>query len=254
MKFPMPVVWLLIAILLVVSIGFAGMFFETRTENELLRDVLSGRESEVLSTTEAIVEPPVVEIVTDSLISRVAARAIEFEGVKTFVYDDGKGNGTIGVGRNLAGNGVSIAELESIVGELDYGLLLKETHIENGRVRIKSIELAKRIFVKPLTKVDIHLLLLDDLRATQNDALTVFGSDLWGKIGEVRKEALLDTIFALGLPHFQEFVNLIKAVRVGNWNNAASELLKSEAANEAPERFFRNYYILKNNKYLEVSE
>ena len=245
---------LILIIIGVLSLGFASLFWQQRVENAELKEFISWERTQKTSMPPkevATLEAVTVKESGSSMLSRVATLIIPEEGVRTRPYVDSKGNVTAGVGRNLSGNGISIAELKAIAGELDYDLLLQETHIENGRVRIKSLDLANRIFVKPLTKADIHLLLLDDLRTTQNDALTVFGAELWGQIGENRKEALLDTIFALGLPHFKEFVNLIAAVRAGNWNEAATELLKSEAADEAPGRFFRNYYRLKNDKALE---
>ena len=187
-------------------------------------------------------------------LSRVASLIIADEGERTRPYSDSKGNPTIGVGRNLSGNGVSISELKAIAGEIDYDLVLRESHVQNGRVRIGSLDLANRIFVHDLTEYDVGLLLTDDLKSAQIDAVRVFGAGFWANITEPRKEALLDVIFALGLPHFKKFEDMIAAVKAGNWNDAATELLKSEAADEAPGRFFRNYYILKNNRYLEVSQ
>lgn len=246
--------WLLVVLLVVISVGFSAIYFELRQENIELKRFLSVSKEVVVAPLDVPGVSPIVSIPVTSFRSKVALRIMKDEGVRTSVYDDGKGNWTIGVGRNLSGNGISIAELKAIVGELDYDLLLRETHIENGRVRIKSLALAKRIFVKPLTEDDIHLLLLDDLKTTENDAVSVFGRELWGQIGVPRQEALIDTIFVLGLPHFEQFVNLISAVKAGNWNDAATELLKSEAADDAPGRFFRNYYLLKNNRDLEVSQ
>ena len=253
-----PIGFLLLAVLIVVSVGFGVLFFELRSENQQLHELIVSRELEIPPTeNNPDREVDVAEAVavdkqyTSTLLSRVATLIISDEGVRRRPYSDTNGTPTIGVGRNLSGNGVSVEELKAIAGELDYDLLLSETHIENGRVRIRTLDLANRVFVKPLTESDIHLLLLDDLAVSQNDALTVFGAELWGKIAENRQIALLDTIFALGLPRFKQFKNLIGAVKVGDWNTAATELLKSEAADEAPARYFRNYYILKNNKILE---
>ena len=245
---------LILIIIGILSLGFGSLFWQRRVENVELKEFISWERTQELSVPPkevATLEAVPVKESGSSMLSRVATLIILDEGVRSRPYKDSNGTPTVGVGRNLSGNGISIAELKAIAGELDYDLLLQETHIENGRVRIKSLDLANRIFVKPLTKADIHLLLLDDLKSTQNDALTVFGAELWGKIGENRKEALLDTIFALGLPHFKEFEKMIGAIKAGNWSDAATELLKSEAADEAPGRFFRNYYRLKNDKALE---
>ena len=228
--------------------------FESRLEtSEALKpDVKS--EVEIPETNPHAAAISEIEKAGGMKFSRVATSIIAEEGWKARPYGDSKGNATIGVGHNLSGNGISISELKAIAGEIDYDLVLREAHVENGRVRIRSLGLADRIFVKDLTKHDVILLLVDDLKSAQVDAVKVFGTGLWANIAEPRKEALLDVIFQLGLPHFKEFENLIAAVKIGNWNDAATELLKSEAADESPGRFFRNYYILKNNRYLEVSQ
>ena len=160
----------------------------------------------------------------------------------------------IGVGRNLRDNGISVAELQAIVNDIDYDVVLKETHIQNGRVHIKSLDLANRIFPKPLTKHDIGLLLTDDLNTTRKDAVTVFGQSAWNAIDGVRKEAILDTIFNLGLPHFKTFVNFIGAVKRGDWETAAAELLLSDAARENIIRYHRNATVLRtgDERYFDL--
>ena len=97
-------------------------------------------------------------------LSRVAKLILHDEGNRSRPYLDSGGTVTIGVGRSLQTNGISVAELHAIVDEIDYGVLLANTHVQNGRVRIGSLALANRIFVKPLTQHDIQLLLTDDLK------------------------------------------------------------------------------------------
>ena len=59
--------------------------------------------------------------------------------------------------------------------------------MQNGRVRIGSLALANRIFVKPLTQHDIQLLLTDDLKNVAHEAEGVFG-ETWQKLDMARKE------------------------------------------------------------------
>ena len=160
----------------------------------------------------------------------------------------------IGVGRNLRDNGISVAELQAIVNDIDYDVVLKETHVQNGRVHINSLDLANRIFTRRLTEHDIGLLLTDDLNTTRKDAVSVFGQSVWDSIDGVRKEAILDVIFNLGLPHFKTFVNFIGAVKQGNWDTAAAELLLSEAARENVIRYYRNATVLRTGdaKYFNL--
>ena len=174
-------------------------------------------------------------------LSRIARLIIRDESKRFRPYGDPP---HIGVGRNLRGNGISVAELQAIVKEIDYDTVLKETHIQNSRVHINSIDLANRIFPKPLTEHDIGLLLTDDLNTTRKDAVTVFGQSVWNAIDGVRKEAILDVVFNLGLPHFETFVNFIGAVKANDWDKAAAELLLSEAARENILRYHRNATVI----------
>ena len=187
-------------------------------------------------------------------LSRIAELIIRDEGKRKRPYADTGGAPSIGVGRNLRDNGVSVSELQAIVNDIDYDVVLKETHVQNGRVRIGSLDLANRIFPNPLTEHDIGLLLTDDLNNVRREAVSVFGQSVWNSIDDVRKEAILDVVFNLGLPHFKQFVKFIGAVKSADWDTAAAELLKSEAADENPERYFRNYRVMRtgNAKYFEL--
>ena len=181
-------------------------------------------------------------------LSRIAKLIIRDEGDRTRPYLDPSGVPTIGVGRNLRGNGISVTELQAIVTEIDYGVVLRETHVQGGRVRIGSLKLANRIFTKPLTEHDIQLLLTDDLNNVRKEAVGVFGQAVWQSTSELRKEAILDVMFNLGLTRFKGFVNFIGAVKAGNWDKAASELLLSEAARENIVRYHRNAVVIQNDK------
>lgn len=175
-------------------------------------------------------------------LSRVAKLIIRDEGDRSRPYLDRTGAVTIGVGRNLKGNGLSVAELHAISGELDYRLLLSKTRVHNGRVYIDSLSLAKQVFVKPLTEADIQLLLMDDLKNVIREAQKVFPN--WGQLTPVRKEVVVDMLFNLGLTRFKTFENFIGAVKVKDFKTAGDELLKSLAARENPDRYFRLYHVM----------
>ena len=187
-------------------------------------------------------------------LSRIARLIIRDEGKRNRPYLDPSGAPTIGVGRNLRGNGISVAELQAIVEDIDYDVLLKETHVQGGRVRISNIDLANRIFTKPLTEHDIALLLTDDLNNVRKEAVSVFGEAVWSSIEEVRKEAILDVVFNLGLPHFREFVNFIEAVKASDYEKSAAELLLSDAARKNIVRYHRNATVLRTGdaKYFNL--
>lgn len=175
------------------------------------------------------------------------------EGKRRSPYLDSKGIVTIGIGRSLATNGISVAELLAILPIPDYPLLLRETSVKNGRIYISSLEVAEGLFDAPLTEHDIALLLADDLKNTYQEAKSVFG-ETWREISAPRKEAIVDVLFNTGLPHFRTFVKFIEAVKIGNWEAAGNELLLSEAARNDPSRYFRNASVIRtgNRKHFNL--
>ena len=137
--------------------------------------------------------------------------------------------------------------MRAIAGEVDTDLLLREAHVQNGRVRIHSISLANRVFVKPLTRADVELLLTDDLKNTRHDAVSVFGEKLWGEISEARQMAIIDVLFNLGLKRFRTFHKFIGAVKAKDWKTASMELLLSDAARQNILRYHRASVVIDTN-------
>ena len=248
-----PVGWVLIGIIVVLAAIVAILAWQNQ-ELKTIEHAIAQPAAPI--TVEPPTEPPTVqapnphaeavsalESQTGLKLSRLAKLIIRDEGDRSRPYLDGENTPTIGVGRNLKGNGLSIAELHAIAGEVDYKLLLSKSRVQNGRVYIDSISLANQVFVKPLTEADIQLLLTDDLKNVISEAKQVFPK-AWGQLNAARKEVVIDVLFNLGLTRFRTFEHFIAAVKRQDWKSAGDELLKSLAARENPERFFRNYHVM----------
>ncbi|MXZ00228.1 hypothetical protein F4Y93_06095 [Candidatus Poribacteria bacterium] len=186
-------------------------------------------------------------------LSRLIQLITRDEGKRRTPYLDKKGKVTIGIGRSLTTNGISVAELLAILPNPDYPLILQETEVKNGRIYISSLEVAEGLFDRPLTEHDIALLLADDLKNTHREAKSVFG-ETWQEINAARQEAIVDVLFNTGLPHFRTFVKFIEAVKNRNWETAGNELLLSEAARKDPGRYFRNAAVIRtgNRKHFDL--
>ena len=182
-------------------------------------------------------------------LSKLASLLIKEEGSRNAPYTDTTGAPTIGVGRNLRGNGISITELQTINRNIPHAVLLSETHIQNGRIHIQTLAVAQRVFPKPLTHKDIELLLVHDLNRTITEAKSVFGQQGWNNISENRKLAILDMLFNLGLTHFREFHKFINDIKESNYNAAANELLLSQAARENILRYHRISLVIQTNQW-----
>ena len=185
-------------------------------------------------------------------LSRIAKLIIREEGVRSVVYVDKVGKPTIGVGRSLATNGLSLAELVAITPNPDLEIIITRTEVRNGRIYLPNIQVAHEVLPEPLTEDDIHLLLVDDLKNVAKEAKQVFKN--WDTIDEPRREALLDLLFNLGLTHFKTFKKFIASVQAENWNDAARELLLSVAARQNPTRYIRNMKVIEtgNAKYFDL--
>ena len=186
-------------------------------------------------------------------LARIAGLIISDEAVRSEPYLDSEGQVTIGVGRSLSTNGISVAELHALVPIPEYRTILEKGTVRNGRVLISDLALAKQVFSKPLTQHDIALLLVDDLKQTKSDAVSVFGAD-WEQIDTVRQEVIVNLLFNLGLPHFRSFHEFIDAVKKQEWQRAASELLLSEAARRNIARYHRDATVIQtgDERYFEL--
>ena len=187
-------------------------------------------------------------------LSQLTALIIRDEGERNRPYLDTKNKVTIGVGRSLSTNGISINELIAILPSPDFHYILSATHIRDSRIYIAKLGVAKKIFDKPLSEHDIALLLTDDLKTVALQALDVFG-DKWAQIDEPRKQAIVDTIFNLGLPHFKEFEKFIANIKLSDWKTASNELLLSEAARSHIIRYHRNASVIRTGdpKFFELN-
>ena len=194
-----------------------------------------------------------IEADSGVFLSRVALLIMRDEGERKTPYLDSAGKVTIGVGRSLQTNGVSSAELHAIVDSVNYKHILQKARVQNSRIYIDTLSVAKQVFPNPLTDADVQLLLTDDLRRTATEARGVFPK-VWGQLDGARKEAIVDVLYNLGLPHFKQFEKFIGDVKRQDWQSAGNELLKSAAARKNPSRFFRDYHVITtgDSRYFEL--
>ena len=256
-----PVGWIFLAVCLI-FIGILGfgslLYFQNRAELKELHQILKTVETQTPDTRKPTKNEartprnPHAETIkkldeTAGLqISTLATRIIQDEGKRATPYLDTTGAVTIGVGRNLTGNGISVAELHAILATPNYKHLLQHTRIQNRRIYIQTLLVAEKIFEAPLTEHDIQLLLVHDLSRTVTEAKSVFGQH-WERISASRQLAILDVMFNLGLPRFKTFHKFIEAVKKGEWKTAASEILLSQASRKNPLRYHRIATIIQTN-------
>lgn len=238
-----------IVILMAIAIGmlfmrdFFGFWQSEGQQPEITQSISDKPKGTDISPHQEMVDQ--IEFDAGMRLSRLIAIETNNEGERQTSYLDTAGAVTIGIGRSLATYGISVDELYAIVPAPNYKHLLQHARIANGRIYIHTLEIANKVFTKPLTKHDVGLLLADDLAQAQKDAVSVFGQDRWNAIDEIRKEAILDVVFNLGLPHFKGFHHFIQSVKDGDWEKAGNDLLLSEAARENILRYHRDASVIR---------
>ena len=85
-----------------------------------------------------------------------------------------------------------------------------------------------------LSPDEVEYLLINDVQRCIEE---LDGAFEWFKdLDEVRREAMINLCFNLGLTKLRKFVNALEAMKQRNYNKAATEFLNSKWANQVGER------------------
>jgi lysozyme len=125
----------------------------------------------------------------------------EHEGVEHYAYPDSKGNITVGVGFNMDQPGA-----KTVFDAL--GIPFEPVH--SGKAQ--------------LTSEQIDALLNHSISGAIEDLKSIFPK--FDQLSAGRQMALADMMF-MGKPKFEGFVEMIGAVKAGDWDKAAKEMGKS---------------------------
>jgi lysozyme len=98
-----------------------------------------------------------------------------------------------------------------------------------------------------ITRAEALMLLDNDIATVRRDVKRAF--PWFAGLDPVRKDVVLDMVFNLGLPRFLRFEKTIAAIRAGDWESAAREMLKSRWANEVGKRATELAAMMGRGKY-----
>lgn len=85
-----------------------------------------------------------------------------------------------------------------------------------------------------LSPDEVEYLLINDVQRCIEELDGAF--DWFKDLDEVRREAIINLCFNLGLTKLRKFVNALEAMKQRNYNKAATEFLNSKWANQVGER------------------
>ena len=138
-------------------------------------------------------------------MEEIINRLILHEGLKLKPYKCPAGFLSIGVGRNLITNPLTVQE-QKVVGDLSQGI---------------TYEMA------------IYLL-RHDIKRVMEECRSCFS--FWKHLDAERKYALLDMCFNLGLRRLMGFKKMLNSLEIGDYRGAAKECLNSKYAKDVGKR------------------
>lgn len=161
--------------------------------------------------------------------SQLTEMLIRHEGLRLKSYRDSKGILTIGVGRNIEGNGFSYEELSMLGINANY-----------------DFETLK------ITKEQALYLLDNDMTTTialLSSEVTIFRT-----LDEVRKDVLIDMCFNLGINKFLGFKKMLNSLGNKDYLEASKEMMDSKWATDVGYRAEELSIMMARDIYLTKEE
>jgi len=122
----------------------------------------------------------------------------------------------------------------------EEGLRLKPYQCTSGKL---SIGYGRNLDDTGISEIEASYLLHQDLSRCYHDLLTLIPQ--FDQLSDSRKIALLDMRYQLGFDGIKRFYQMIEAIIAEDFYEAATELLDSRYARQAPERAARNANLIR---------
>jgi len=151
-------------------------------------------------------------------ISEAEKRLILHEGLRLNPYYCTRGKQTIGIGRNLDDNPITLEE-KAVVGDWEHGI----------------------------TKQGALYLLRNDISRFEKQLEQKIS--FWKSLDDERQYALLDMTFNLGLKGLLKFKNMLQAIEQKDYTLASEECLNSHYAKETGKRSLRISCLIRTGKW-----
>ena len=110
-----------------------------------------------------------------------------------------------------------------------------------------TIGVGRNLDDEGITRAEALMLLDNDIATVRRDVTRAF--PWFPGLDPVRKDVVLTMVFNLGLPRFRRFEKTIAAIRAGDWESAAREMLKSRWANQVGKRALELAAMMERGKY-----
>ena len=124
------------------------------------------------------------------------------------------------------------------------GLRLKPYLCSEGKI---TIGFGRNLEDMGISEKEAEMLLMSDIERCYEE-LDVFS--WFHDLDQVRKEAMVNMLFNLGLPTFLEFKRTLKFMAEGAYSQAAAEMLDSKWANQVGDRAKELAYMVETGCYM----
>jgi lysozyme len=115
----------------------------------------------------------------------------------------------------------------------DEGLRLKPYRCSAGKL---TIGVGRNLDDVGISEEEAMHMLRNDIFKARKGAWLIVGDDTWGNLTKTRKKVLINMCFNLGAAGLRNFVKMLIAVRLGNYERAADEMLDSKWARQVGAR------------------
>ena len=116
----------------------------------------------------------------------------------------------------------------------DEDLRLKPYYDKKGKI---SIAIGRNLTDNGLRPIEVDFLFSNDLADTKKELNLAI--PWWVGLSNNRQMVLANMAMNNGMPHLLGFKKMLAAAKAGRYKEAAAEILDSEAARDAPDRYHR---------------
>jgi len=85
-----------------------------------------------------------------------------------------------------------------------------------------------------ITEAEAIFMLTSDLRRAEKECISAF--KWFGCLNKIRREVIIEMCFNLGLPKLKSFKKMLEAIKEGDYDTAAAEMLNSRWAKQVGRR------------------
>lgn len=162
------------------------------------------------------------------------AQLIIDEGLRLKPYPCSEGFLTIGVGRNLEGNGLSWGEMVALVKQNPERKARFPRDFETLDGETLLMALIRDFKLNGITSEEAMMLLNNDIYNSEADLKRTF--KWFERAPEELKEVLMNMCFNMGIKRLLTFKNTLWYMGAGEYEKAAGNMLKSKWARQVGDR------------------